>query len=204
MRKAKAKAAAGVRDFWIDRIWLDFLIAAAIVGVHLLLIQRWPWLDILAAASAPDRRAVYSAVAIVVSLLGSFSAVAIGQLSSAKGERADMLREAGGADLARNWRSVFRTALLCALIAIFGLLLDPSSPPAVTATNPQPVTPEIIRWIFEAGLILAIVRFVRLSALFVEVLEVASFGGADAPGKLAAPPVPDPDWAKRRRAGNGH
>lgn len=198
MRKAMER----IRDFWIDRIWLDYFIAAAIVGVHLLLIQWWPWLDILAAASAPDRRAVYSAVAIVVSLLGSFSAVAIGQLSSAKGERADMLREAGGADLARNWRSVFRTALLCALIAIFGLLLDPSSPAAVTAASPQPLTPEIIRWVFEAGLILAIIRFVRLSALFVEVLEVASLGSSDAPVKLAAPPVPDPNWAKQRRAGN--
>ncbi|GAA4481794.1 hypothetical protein [Microbacterium panaciterrae] len=203
MRDATMKAAANVRDFWIDRIWLDYLITVAILGAHLLLIQWWPWLDILAAASAPDRRAVYSAVAIVVSLLGSFSAVAIGQLSSAKGERADILREAGGADLAHNWRSVFRTALLCALIAIFGLLLDPSNPPTVTAASPQPLTPEIIRWVFEAGLILAIVRFVRLSALFVEVLDVASRGGSDAPGRLAAPPVPDPDWAKRRRAGNG-
>ncbi|MGS0563117.1 hypothetical protein [Microbacterium aurugineum] len=204
MLKALVKLSADVRDFWIDRIWLDYVIAAAIVGAHLLLILWWPWLDVLAAASAPDRRAVYSAAAIVVSLLGSFSAVAIGQLGSAKGERADTLREAGGADLARNWRSVFRTALLCALIAIFGLLLDPSNPPAVTATSPQPLTPEIIRWIFEAGLVLAVVRFVRLSALFVEVLEVASLGGTDAPSKLAAPPVPDPDWAKRRRTGNGN
>ncbi|MBS1896965.1 MAG: hypothetical protein JSS88_06240 [Actinobacteria bacterium] len=194
---------AYIRDFWIDRIWLDYIIAAGIVGAHLLALQWWPWVDIFAAASAPDRRAVYSAAAIVVSLLGSFSAVAIGQLSSAKGERADRLREAGGADLARNWRSVFRTAMLCALIGIVALLLDPSVPPAVTAANPQNPAPEIIRWVFEAGLVLAIVRFVRLSALFVEVLEVAALGDSGTSAKLAAPPVPSPDWAKIRRVGNG-
>lgn len=190
---------ASIRDFWIDRIWLDYVIAAAVVGAHLLAIQLWPWLDVFAAASAPDRRAVYSAAAIVVSLLGSFSAVAIGQLSAAKGERADDLRNAGGTDLARNWRSVFRTAMLCALIAIIALLLDPSVPPAVTATTPKEVAPEIIRWVFEAALILAIVRFVRLSALFVEVLEVAALGDANGSKPLAGAPRPDPDWAKRRR-----
>lgn len=194
------KTAGAVRDFWVDHLWLDYVIAASLLGLHLAGVIWWQWPDPLGAASAPDRRAVYSAAAIVVSLLGSFSAVAIGQLSSAKGARADALREVGGTDLAKNWRGIFRTAMLCALVALFALLLDPSIPS--TAPEPEP-TPIIIRWIFEACLLLAVVRFVRLSALFVEVLEVASLADASGAKPLASAPTPDPKWAERRRAANG-
>lgn len=197
------KALTSIRDFWIDRIWLDYVIAAVIVGAHFAAVRTWPWLDILATASAPDRRAVYSATAIVVSLLGSFSAVAIGQLSSAKGVRADALREMGGPDLAKNWRSIFRTALLCALVALVALLLDPSVPPVLPANVEPPLAPVVIRWMFEATLVLAIVRFVRLSALFVEVMEVASMGNGSGTEVLAEPPTPSIDWARRRKASNG-
>ena len=199
MRRLKAS----VRDFWIDRIWLDYGIAVAIVGVHFVAAQAWPWVDIVGGASTPDRRAVYSATAIVVSLLGSFSAVAIGQLSSARGARADALREAGGTDLAKNWRSIFRTALLCALIALTALLIDPSIPPALPANAEPPLAPIIIRWLFEVALVLAIVRFIRLSALFVEVMEVASMGDAGGSSELADPPTPNPDWTRHRKASNG-
>lgn len=199
MKKLKASA----RDFWIDHIWIDYVIAAAIVGAHFALALTWPWVDLLGGASAPDRRAVYSAAAIVVSLLGSFSAVAIGQLSSAKGGRADALREVGGLDLAKNWRSIFRTALLCALVALTALLLDPSIPPVLAANAEPPPVPGVIRWLFEVTLMLAIVRFVRLSALFVEVMEVASMGNTNGQGELADAPTPNLDWARKRKTSNG-
>lgn len=194
------KVLGAVRDFWIDHIWLDYVIAAGLLGIHLLGVMAWQWADPLGAASAPDRRAVYSATAIVVSLLGSFSAVAIGQLSSAKGARADALREVGGADLAKNWRGIFRTAMLCALVALLALLLDPSLP----VSSPEPeLAPIIVRWVFEACLLLAVVRFLRLSALFVEVLEVASLGDASGAKPLAHAPKPDPNWAERRKKAAG-
>jgi uncharacterized membrane protein len=189
------RALVSARDFWIDHLWLDLVIAAVLLALHYGAARIWPSIDFVGAASPEDRRSVYSATAIVVSLLGSFSAVAIGQLSAAKGERADALREAGGVDLGRNWRGIFRTAMLCALVAIAALLVDPSVPSAE-------VLPSAIRWIFEAVLLLAIVRFMRLSALFVEVLEVGSLGSA---GKadLAPAPTPSPGWADRRRSASG-
>jgi len=61
----------------------------------------------------------------------------------------------------------------------------------------------MIRWLFEVALVLAIVRFVRLSALFVEVMEVASMGNANGPTELADPPTPNLDWARRRKAEGG-
>ncbi|SDP11916.1 hypothetical protein SAMN04487788_2191 [Microbacterium testaceum StLB037] len=188
---------SAARDLWLDRIWVDYPLSVAVVAVHLAVVGLWPWLDVLGTASAPDRRAVYSAAAIVVSLLGSFSAVAIGQMSSAKGARADALREAGGPDLAKNWRSIFRTALLCALVALTALLLDPSVPPV---TNEPPLTPVIVRWVFELALVLAVVRFLRLSALFVEVMQVASMGDASGTAGPVDAPRPNPEWARRHRA----
>jgi hypothetical protein len=192
---------ARLRDFWIDHIWLDYVVAGLLLGVHVIAIQRWQWLDVFDSALPQDRRAVYSAAAVVVSLLGSFSAVAIGQLSSAKGERADLLREVGGADLARNWRSIFRSAMMCALIALSALLLDPSMAAAASPADQlhwNVIVPISVRWLFEASLILMIVRFMRLSALFVEVLGIASMGDSNVSDELAGPPTPTPGWAKRR------
>ena len=181
-----------VRGFWIDRIWLDYLIAGLPVGLYYVGVVSWSWLDVFSWAAPTDRRSVYSAAAVVVSLLGSFSSVAIGQLSSARGERADLLRRAGGRDLSRNWRSVFRAALLCALVALGALLVDPSSPDSAGCVSMA------FRWLFQVSLALAVVRFVRLSALFVDVLDVASSDGEVDVNREVPSPVVDPKWESRR------
>lgn len=136
---------------------------------------------------------MYGATAVVVSLLGSFSAVAIGQLSSAKGDRADSLRSQGGTMLARNWRSIFRVAMLAALTSVVALLLDPS-------THTTAVVAVVIRWAFEVAVLLAVVKFIRLSSLFVEVLTVAALSTEDKSDELVDAPVADPHWAKRHKA----
>ncbi|MDY7528463.1 MULTISPECIES: hypothetical protein [unclassified Cryobacterium] len=181
---------SSVRNFWIDNLWFDVVIVVGVLGVHAALILWNPLFDILGSAAPTDRRAVYASAAIVVSLLGSFSAVAIGQLSSAKGARAEALRGHGAESLARNWRSIFRVGMLSALLALLALLLDPSAG-SVSAV------PVVVRWLFEAGLVLAITKFLRLSALFYEVITLASSSTADDENALAEAPVVDENWHKR-------
>ncbi|WP_143459206.1 hypothetical protein [Leifsonia sp. ALI-44-B] len=193
MPKLKAMS-SGIRDFWLDHIWTDLVIAGALVTIHLLCVGTWSQVDILGAALPADRRSVYSATAIVVSLLGSFTGIAIGQLSSAKGNRADALRSQGADILARNWRSVFRAAMLSALVAIIALLLDPSK-------SPEGWLPVAVRWAFELTLLIAVVKFVRLSSLFFEVLMVAAKSAEDdKPNKLAPAPEVSKYWANKQQA----
>lgn len=188
----KVRASLGtVRDFWIDHLWLDSAIALVLLGLHVGLVILYPVTDIFGNAQPSDRRAVYSSAAIVVSLLGSFSAVAIGQLGSAKGARTTALKKQGGQDLAKNWQSIFRTAMIAALVALMALLADPS---VVSAGW----TFVVIRWVFEFVLLLAILKFVRLSSLFFEVISLTTQEAGEGEEKLAEAPKPNPNWGTRR------
>ncbi|MEC5185486.1 hypothetical protein RCH12_002963 [Cryobacterium sp. MP_3.1] len=188
----KAKAFSGVvRDFWIDHLWVDSAVALGLVALHAALVTFYPVTDVFGNAQPADRRAVYSSAAIVVSLLGSFSGVAIGQLGSAKGARTTALKKQGGQILARNWQSIFRTAMLAALVALMALLIDPSVPSAGWGFV-------LVRWVFEFALLLAILKFVRLSSLFFEVINLTTQEAAEAEEKLAEAPRPNPNWGNRR------
>lgn len=180
---------ARARRFWIDHLWVDLLLATLFVGVHIALVFAVPVADLLGQALPGDRRNVYTSTAVVVSLLSSFSGVAIGQLGSAGGLRAKALREQAGEALSKNWGSIFRSGLLATLIALIALLLDPS-------IHVVGLVPVITRWVFEFALLLALVKFMRLSALFSEVLTVKSKSEAEDDGKeeLAEAPQLGPRW----------
>lgn len=178
-----------IRAFWLDRLWVDFGVAAAIVSLHFVLTRFWPTTNVLGHAIPADRRAVYTAAAIVVTLLGSFSSIAISQLGSAKGARIDALKAQGVSILGKNWRSIFRAGLLSAMISLFALSVDSSDVNA-------PVTFPIW-WAFEAGVILAVVKFVRLSSLFTEIMEISALSGAEPDDVLADAPEINPDWRNR-------
>jgi len=171
-----------VRDYWLNNLWTDLAIAATLVGAHLVLVAQLPVLDVLGNSAPADRRAAYSSVAVVVSLLGSFSAVAIGQLSAAKGARADSLRDQGGTTLAKNWRSIFLAGLGTAGISILALLVDPSR-------HTLSWWPVVIRWVFEFALLVAVVKFFRLSVLFYEVLAIATLSAKEGDDKPLGPAV---------------
>lgn len=179
------------RSFWLDRLWFDLVIVFAVLIVHAGLIT-WlsPVFDVLGNALPADRRTVYSSTAVVVSLLGSFSSIAISQLSSAKGARAEALRNQAAKTLAKNWQSVFRVGMLSALVALAALIVDPS-------VHSTAVLPVVARWAFEAGLLLAIVKFLRLSSLFYEIITLASISAKDPEETtLASAPTLNPDFLK--------
>jgi|GEM_PF-5799516 len=188
MNRIKVMISA-VRDFWIDHLWFDAAVAGVLLIAHMVLVWLLPAVDLLGNALPADRRSAYSSAAIVVSLLGSFSSVAISQLSAAKGARADALRQQGAKDLARSWRSVFRVGMIAAVVAILCLLVDPS----VVVVS---VVPVVARWAFEYCVFLATMKFLRLSALFFEVITLASRGSEPEMDDGRAPALTVvPGWA---------
>lgn len=182
-------AMSSLRNFWIDRLWVDVALVGVFMSVHAALVISLPAFDVLGNSLPADRRGVYTSTAIVVSLLASFSGVAIGQVSSAKGDRADALRTLGGKALAQNWRSIFLAGMASAVMAIFALLLDPS---AVTPA----VLPVVVRWLFEAALLFALVKFVRLSSLFSEVLTLSALSAKEEDEVVHDEIRPNPEWHK--------
>ena len=78
------------------------------LAAHLALVVFTGKFDVLGWASGSDRRAVYSAAAVVVSVIGTLSGIAVGQLGSSKGDRTSALKRDAGRKLAASWRSIFR------------------------------------------------------------------------------------------------
>lgn len=149
-----------VRAFWVDHRWTDLCIAALLIGGHGVIVWRTGRFDVLDWLAAADRRGLYGAFAVVVSLTGALSGVAIGQLGSAKGPRAKALKLYGGKELAGNWRSIYVGAMGAALLALVALALDGTSPP------PNGHNAVVAMWAFEFGVVLGITKFARLTALF--------------------------------------
>jgi hypothetical protein len=166
-----------LRDIWIDHLWLDLVIVAVLLAIHGALVVLYPAFDVLGNSLPADRRGVYTSTAVVVSLLASFSGVAIGQVSSAKGARSEALKIQAGDVLAKNWRSIFLAGMISAMFALLGLIADPS----VVTSGTGPV---VVRWLFESGLLLAAVKFMRLSSLFYEVITLASRSSNDKEEKV--------------------
>lgn len=176
------------RDFWLNHLVVDLGLAGIILSLHIVLVLVDPVWDVLGNAIPADRRSAYTSTAIVVSLLASFSSVAIGQASSAKGARADALRRQAAEALARNWRSVFQAGMYAAVLAIVCLLLDPSR-------RVDGWVPVVVRWVFEFTVLLATVKFVRLSSLFYEVITLSSKSAVEPEEEPKAPALrPVPGW----------
>jgi hypothetical protein len=180
-----------LRESWINHLWLDGAIALVLVGIHLVVVAWLQVGDILGDAAPTDRRGVYSSAAVVVSLLASFSGIAIGQLGSAKGSRAVALKSQVAKDLASNWSSIFRAGLVAAVVAVAALLLDPSS----QTTSSVPV---VARWAFELALVTSVVKFLRASALFRDVMQITALdaGEKEETAKLPAPEI-GRQWKRR-------
>jgi hypothetical protein len=184
--------ASSIRDFWFDHLWIDLLIAAAIVGAHLATVMLTGQLDILGVAALDERRSLYSASAVVVSLIGAFSGVAIGQVASGKGARIRALKSAAARPLADSWRSIYLAAIASACLALLCLAID------VKGLEGGAAAPFIMRWLFEFGLVYCIAKFVRLMALFHPIIESSAKDDAESDAGLKPALVPSPNWRDKR------
>lgn len=191
MKYVKALASS-IRDFWFDHLWIDLLIASAIVGAHLATVMLTGQLDILGVAALDERRSLYSASAVVVSLIGAFSGVAIGQVASGKGARIRALKSAAARPLADSWRSIYLAAIASACLALLCLAID------VKGLEGGAAAPFIMRWLFEFGLVYCIAKFVRLMALFHPIIESSAKDDAESDAGPKPALVPSPNWRDKR------
>lgn len=193
MKQKIVTAVGAVHEWWIDHLWIDLVLVVLVTGAHGLVVALTGRFDVLGWLPATDRRGVYSAAAIVISLVAALSGVAVGQTGSAKGSRIAHIKREAGDQLAATWRSIYRGALTAALIAVMALALDS------TARHPQGYNGNVARWAFEFGLGLAIMKFLRLSTLFHATLLGAARDDADDDNRLAEAPTFDEDWFDRQR-----
>jgi hypothetical protein len=155
-------------------------------------------IDLLALVEAGDRRGAYSAFAVVVSLTGALSGVAVSQLGSAKGMRATALKKHGGKELARSWRSIYVGSMSAALLALVALVLDATKPPAAGHNT------IVAQWIFGFAVAFAVLKFAQLTVLFEPMMAFVK-DDAD-PGEAPLAPAPRIDVTAleaRRRATAG-
>lgn len=191
MKLARALTSS-VRDFWFDHLWIDLVLAAGLVAAHLVVVVTTGNLDILAVASLDERRSLYSSSAVVVSLMGAFSGVAIGQVASGKGARIRALKSAAARPLADSWRSIYLAAIASACLALLSLAVD------VKGLEGGTPAPFVTRWLFELGLVYCGVKFFRLMTLFHPIIESSAKDDAESDSGPKPALVPTPNWRDRR------
>lgn len=183
-----------IYDWWIDHRWADLLVTGATVGAYGLIVWKTGRFDVLDWLTPGDRRGLYGAFAVVVSLTGAMSGVAVSQLASAKGPRAMALKKFGGNELARSWRSIYSGAMAAALLAVLALALDGTQAPPQAGYNAV-----VAQWSFLVGLVLGVVKFGRLTALFQPVITSSVKDDAES-GQVEEGPAPELNVAAFERA----
>lgn len=180
-----------VYDWWIDRRWADIVVSCLVVGSYGFIVWKTGRFDVLSWLAPGDRRGLYSAFAVVVSLTGALSGVAVSQLAAAKGPRAKALKQQGGAELAKTWRSIYAGAMGSALLALVALGLDS------TTQIPIGHNAVVAKWSFLFGLSVGILKFARLTAIFQPVISMTVRDDVEPAEEDAPAPTLDIDAYQR-------
>ncbi|MDT0382133.1 hypothetical protein RM572_25560 [Streptomyces sp. DSM 42041] len=175
---------AGIADRWSEHLHIDYLIAATVVGTHVLTVRGTGSGDWLKWIDSGQRTDLYAAAAGVVSAIGGLSAIAISIYTAAHGARLRAVRGRHSAKLRQSWRSLLQgTALVCLLI-LSALSLDREKDPMSA------------RFVFEYAMVFAGLRFGRLVWLFDTMMRISD---ADLLENGSVPtPVRDPHWLRRQ------
>lgn len=152
------------RVYWVGRPSLDWCCAATVVGGHLAVVLATGRGDVLAWPDHDQRIAVYTAIATVAALVGSFVTAAIAQYAAAAGPRMRFLRThpVQGVQFRRNWLGVLGATLAVSGLCLLAMALD------TTESDPGGV-----HWLAEIALCLGAVRALRLYWLFGRVIVAA-------------------------------
>ncbi|MGW2566890.1 hypothetical protein [Streptomyces sp. NPDC001537] len=157
---------------WRSRPAADWLVTAAVLGAHGLLVALTGRGDILGAPDRGQRLQIYTTGATVVALVGSFVTAAISQYAAATGRRMRALRTAAhlASQFRRNWVSILSATLLISGVCLLATALD------TTEADPGGV-----HWVVEAVLLLGVARSYRLLWLFDAVIKATDLDLADNP-----------------------
>ncbi|MFJ3586804.1 hypothetical protein ACIPPS_31880 [Streptomyces sp. NPDC090127] len=174
-----------VEDIWAGHLQLDYLVAGAALGSHILIVRSLGSGDWLSWIESSQRTDLYAAAAGTVSAIGGLSAIAISLYTAANGERLRAVRLQHHAELRRSWRSLLQATALCCLLLLTALSLDRETDPLSA------------RFIFEYAMIFAALRFARLIWLFDKVMSLSDAELTES--ERPAMPVRDPGWVQRRQ-----
>jgi hypothetical protein len=170
-------------DWWSEATWIDYVLTAAIVGIHILVITKTGHGDWLKWISSGQRVTIYGTGATIVSIIGGLSAVAVSVYLAAAGERARAVRRYYSVPLRRNWLALLSATVISAGLCLVAQALDVGK------------DPHSARFIFEFAMALATFRFIRLIWIFNAMVTIADKDLA------AVPREPAPDlsgaWSER-------
>jgi hypothetical protein len=165
-------------------VWWDYVIALVLVAAHVATVQASGRGDWLSWIESEQRVSLYGTAAGVVSAIGGLSSIAISIYLSSNGERIRAARRHYQDQLRRNWKSLLvATALICmGCLAAQGLDNETDSHSA--------------RYLFEAAMSLALVRFLRMLWLLDSMMKLNDRDQSDPPPQPA--PRFDPNWRQHR------
>ncbi|MEV5107970.1 hypothetical protein ACFQ7G_19525 [Streptomyces massasporeus] len=172
-------------DRWSEAVWWDYAIALVLVSGHVAVVRaagRGDWLSWIA---SEQRVSLYGTAAGVVSAIGGLSSIAISIYLSSNGERIRAVRRHYQSELRRNWKALLvATALICMGCLIAQGLDDKADSHSA-------------RFVFEASMALAFVRFLRMLWLLDRMMGINDL---DQSGPSPRPaPRYDPGWCQRNR-----
>lgn len=153
---------------WLSRSGADLLIVPAVLALHVLLTWAIDYPTLLGGIPANSRPGLYGASAVVVSLTGTLASVTVAQFLSGRGERMLFLKKRFPGSLAKTWRAIFLGSVLSVVLFLTAYGFDSRT-----------VGLHIGTWLFEAGALLAALRFIRLAMLFGTLVEVIVLDDTD-------------------------
>ncbi|WP_405901822.1 hypothetical protein OG696_41030 [Streptomyces sp. NBC_00656] len=166
-------------------MWWDYAIAFLLAAGHVVAVRVWGWGDWLSWIESEQRISLYGTAAGVVSAIGGLSSIAISIYLSSNGERIRAVRRHYQSELRRNWKALLvATALIC-----MGCL--------VAQGLDNKTDSHSARFVFEASMALALVRFMRMLWLLDHMMVLNDRDQSDPPAQPA--PRFDPDWRQRNR-----
>jgi hypothetical protein len=146
---------------WLSRSGYDLTAVIFTLSAHLAAHIVWSTPALLHSIPLEKRPSLYGATATVVSLTGTLASVTVAQYLTNRGDRVKELKRRHPENLARAWRGVFLGSVLATALFLVAYALD-----SRTKSN------DLGSWLFEAGAILALARFVRLALLFGELVQL--------------------------------
>ncbi|MEU5701403.1 hypothetical protein ACFFS2_01180 [Streptomyces aurantiacus] len=146
---------------WLSRSGYDLAAVIFVIFVHLAAHFLWSTPVLLHSIPTEKRPSLYGATATVVSLTGTLASVTVAQYLTNRGDRVEELKRRHPENLARAWRGVFLGSVLATALFLVAYALDSRTK-----------SDDLGSWLFEAGVMLALARFVRLALLFGELIQL--------------------------------
>jgi hypothetical protein len=184
--RAEDKTSRSIVDQWSVRPWTDYAVTLAVLAAHVLVTRFTKHGDWIRWIPEGQQVTAYGTGATVISIIGGFSAIAVSVYLAASGDRARAVRASYGDILRSNWRAILIGLGLATILCLIAQVLDTTNDPFST------------RFIFEAAMLIAVLRFLRLVWLFDALIRVADRDLTDTPHANA----PEISKVWMRRAGN--